>query len=798
MKQLFKHISIRKKLTLAIMSSSLLILLLVSGAYIVVEIHSSKTILVRETATLANSLGENSRQLLMLNQFRDAEKVLASLKLQPNIHAAYLFDENGKPVAEYLDQFDSRFLLQAIPIDFAQQNRSFWTDSKIQQISSDWRHLGLFVPIFHGQQRVGALYLLSDMHNLHGRINAVVFSVLLALALLAICSWWLSGQLQKPVSGPLLALVRTMEQISLRKNYGLRAVKHGRDEIGVLVDGFNHMLDQIERHRGELEAHQDSLEQAVLQRTADLNRTVDQLRVAKQQAEAASDAKSQFLANITHELRTPLNGVLGMNELLFRTALTEQQEMLATTVQRSGDDLLRLIDGVLDFSRIESGLLQLEIEEFAFYQVVEEVVGLLWQQADEKGLKIFTDIPLNTTWKVQGDKKRAKQIVMNLLGNAIKFTDSGEINIRLRLLQPAEQQAVFQLEVEDTGIGMDAETQERIFSAFYQADSSITREYGGAGLGLGIVRQLLDMMQGAITCESQPQQGSRFRANLPLPLVKRDQLIVPEPLKQRQILVQEDDPRSQQLLLHQLDELGLQVAATTSVADAWYQLRAAKRNAQPFPLMILSATATLPDGQSLLDAIREDDADGRLRRILLLPNNSDNVGQRGSEARLYRPLTWSKLLMALQKCWHELHLVSNPNLEETVANRTTDLRGNIPLALLGGSVASQELVRMALRSTSFAAHVVNTPEELVPPAEEHKYQAVILDLRSSEIDQWTRFLQQHSLSNLIIIHQPGDPVDPLRPFAEGLLEKPFDPITLQRTLDRLSQAAKLNSAGEEA
>ncbi len=798
MKQFFQFFSIRKKLTLAIMASSLLVLLLVSSFYIYLQIHSSRTTLIRETAILAKSLGENSRRFLLLNQFREAEQVLASLKLQPNIHAAYLFDDSGQPVAEYLDQFDSRFLLRAIPLDFAEQNRSFWTDSTSHQVSSDWQHLGLYQPIFHDEQRIGTLYLLSDLQALHDRINAVVFSVLIALALLAVCSWWLSGILQKPVSDPLLALVETMKQISRQNNYHLRAVKHGPDEIGLLVDGFNQMLDKIEQHRTELEGHQKSLEKQVLQRTKDLTRTVEQLQIAKQQAEMASKEKSQFLANMTHELRTPLNGVLGMNELLFRTGLNEQQEMLAKTVQRSGEDLLRSIDAVLDFSRIESGQLELDVENFAFYQVVEEVVALLWPQAQEKGVQLHADIPLSTTWEVRGDKNRVRQIVMNLLGNAIKFTHTGAINLRLSLAENSSQQAAcFSLEVEDSGIGMDSETQKRIFSAFYQADSSITREYGGAGLGLGIVRQLVDLMQGSISCESRLGQGSRFRVSLPLPLIKRNPVCIPVSLQHQQVLLQEANPQSRHYLLQRLSELGLSVLVTSNAADAWYQLEAAKRRRQPFSLLILSGSARLPDGQKLLEAIHEEGETSCLRRILLLDNDAEKSPLGNNEVRLYRPITWSSLLKALHNSYHELRLVPAAPQQNSPEGRPTAGEDRITVAVYGGSVASQELIRLALQSTSWVVDVVDSLTAFIRQSDHECYQAVIVDLRPGDIEPLLDLLGQQPLSNLIVLHQPGDPVEPLRQFAAGVLERPLGGNALQAMLGKIAATGKDDPAAQE-
>ncbi len=787
--------SVRNKLTLVIMACSLFILLLVSGTYVAVEIHTTRTALVRETATLAGSLAENCRQLLLLNKYTEAEQVLASLKLQPNIHAAYLFDDSGKPVAEYLSSLNSHFLLEQIENDFVDQNRAYWSGATNQNLLFDWQHLGLFLPVLQGEQYLGSLYLLSDMQGLYGRLSGVGVGVLLALGLLLLLSWLLSGQLQKPVLTPLLSLVGTMGLISTQKDYSLRAQKRGRDEIGLLVDGFNQMLDEIEQHRRQLEEHQDSLEKTVLQRTSELRQTVAQLDQARQQAEAASEAKSQFLANMTHELRTPLIGVLGMNELLFRTAMSEQQEMLAKTVQKSGEDLLRLINDVLDFSRIEAGKLRLETEEVKLYQVLEDAVNLLWPRAHEKGLKLTADIPLQTAWTVRGDEKRLQQIIINLLGNAIKFTAAGEVRVRLRLLSQQDHQGRFRIEVEDTGIGMDAAAQRQIFSAFYQADGTTTREYGGTGLGLGIVRQLVELMQGEIVLESAPQQGSCFQVQLKLPLVAPGDFSLPAQLRQQKVLIQEDDPVTRQLLLQRLTDLSLRPVESVSSHDAWYQLTAAQRSGHPFAMMILSADACLPDGQRLLEAVRGHETASNLRRILLLSSQAESVHPLAQETRLYRPLGWAKLTEALNKSWHELHLVQVPTASDKPATKKARAdQSTKSLALVGVGVASRELIRMALRSSEYAVEVVASLEQLIEEQTDRRYSAVVLDLAAIELDKLARLLKVQPLSNLILLHQADDQVELLRPLVAGLLEKPFHSKAL---LELLAQRAEVQTVGQE-
>ncbi|MDX2494379.1 MAG: ATP-binding protein, partial [Desulfuromusa sp.] len=331
-------------------------------------------------------------------------------------------------------------------------------------------------------------------------------------------SWLLAGRLQKRVSIPLLQLASLMEDISQVKDYSIRAEKVGSDEIGTLVDGFNRMLAQIELHQVHLAEHQTYLERTVSDRTAELRTAVTELELASQQADAANEAKSHFLSRMTHELRTPLIGVLGMNELLQRTSLSEQQQELAVTVQKSGEQLLHLISDVLDFSRIEAGKLSLEVNEFELHQLVEDVAVLLSTQANEKSLSLLVNIASNSRWKVSADEIRIRQILMNLIGNAVKFTSAGSINVSLNFSQKSVNRGTFIIEVSDTGSGMKAEDKQQMFDVFYQGDGSGTK--GGAGLGLTIAKQLVDLMDGELDLISTPGKGSRFKVKVELSLVE--------------------------------------------------------------------------------------------------------------------------------------------------------------------------------------------------------------------------------------------------------------------------------------
>lgn len=623
----FGKLPIRKKLTRIIFGVSMLILTVSIIAVFFIQWHSYKENTLIEIKSLAQVIGENSSAGIVFNDPVSLGKNLQSLERKGNIISAKILTPEFDTIASHSKSTNKN------------SEGNHIVNKGLAVLGHKWGKgsLEILEPIFLDQEKIGYFYIKSSMSDLYQRLLTSAFYLFIVLCVGLIISSILAKKLQLIITAPISHLATIIQQVSEEKNYSLRADDSTFDEMGQLAAGFNVMIEKIQTR----DAHLESL---VQKRTEGLKRATDEALALAKKANEANEAKSKFLATMSHEIRTPLNGIVGILELLTRSKLSEEQLRYINLLSKSSDWLMRVINDVLDYSKIEAGELILENTPFNPKETIENLAGLYRAQAEKKEIGFRLSLSPDLPQCLAGDQFRLNQILGNLISNAIKFTDKGFIEIIASSSLQSQSRAVLQIIVTDTGIGIPQADQEKIFDPFQQGNLKTARKAGGTGLGLSISSKLVKIMSGSFRIEDNLPQGTKFFIEIPFEITDRalvkTQTETPSAMgqvwrKQPAVLLVDDNEINREVNKDILEQLGCRVIlaedgqeALEKLADVAADLvlmdcempvldgyeasrrirriESSENPAKHLPIIALTAHVTQKDKQMCLDAGMDD------------------------------------------------------------------------------------------------------------------------------------------------------------------------------------------------